>query len=101
MSERLKLGGPLPPIDWDGRSSHVRRKAGWAVGVKGKGIPWPKNAMRHSFCSYCLPVFGELKESEWAGHSPQIALSRYRELVTEEAAKEFWAIVPGPGTSAQ
>jgi hypothetical protein len=52
--------------------------------------------MRHSFCSYCLPVFGKLKESEWAGHSPQITIAKYRELVTQEAAERFWRVHPNP-----
>ncbi len=100
----LKLGGDLPPVSWQDRWDEARQAAGFSVAMRTKrgqrkrcdGEPWPKNAMRHSFCSYCLPIFGELKESEWAGHSPAIAIQRYRELVTEEESKKFWAILPAP-----
>lgn len=98
----LKLGGDLPPVSWQDNFDKVRKAAGFEANARGrkgkrrhtKGQPWPKNAMRHSFCSYTLPVFGELKESEWAGHSPEVAISRYRELSTEEEAKKFWALTP-------
>jgi len=63
--------------------------------AKGKlALPWPHDVMRHSFCSYGLPVFGAQKIAEWAGHSETILFAHYRERVTPEAAKEFWALRP-------
>lgn len=108
----LKLKGDLPPVSWQDSWDAVRKAAGFRVSIKQsgrrvhttKGEPWPRNAMRHSFCSYCLPVFGEIDESRWAGHSPEVAHSRYDGKVTKEDATRFWSIFPSasaPKTIAQ
>jgi integrase len=80
-----ELGGKLPPINWQDRYVDVR------VAAK---IDWNQGSMRHSFCSYALPVFGASKTAQWAGHSEDMLFRHYRELVTVEDANRFWAIVP-------
>jgi len=98
----LKLGGDLPPVSWQDQFDRVRHAAGFQANARGrlgrrrrtKWEPWPRNGMRHSFCSYCLPIFGERDEAQWAGHSPEMAVAHYRELVTVEAAREFWGVRP-------
>ena len=59
-------------------------------------IPWRHNALRHSFCSYRLAdVKNAAQVALEAGNSPQMIFKHYRELVTEEQAKDWFAITPG------
>lgn len=85
-------------------SKNLRRRLD--VVVAKAGIPWPSNCLRHSFCSYSLPVHGVVKTAANAGHSERVLLSNYRECVTPEDAREFWGIAPdgntpGRGTAAR
>lgn len=58
-------------------------------------VPWGHNALRHSFCSYRLAdVKSAAQVSLEAGTSPQMVFRHYRELVTEKAAKAWFAITP-------
>jgi integrase len=62
---------------------------------------WPSNALRHSFASYHLGRFeNAAKTALQLGHtSAAIVFAHYRELVTPEAAAEYWAIMPAHGPS--
>jgi integrase len=63
-------------------------------------VPWRHNALRHSFCSYRLAdVKSAAQVSLEAGNSPRMVFQHYRELVTEKAAKAWFAITP-EGTKA-
>lgn len=58
-------------------------------------VTWPRNVTRHSFCSYHLAQFqNAAKTALQAGHSEQMLFSNYHDLVTPEAAAEYWAITP-------
>jgi integrase len=57
-------------------------------------VSWPHDVLRHSFCSYGLPVYGATKIAEWAGHSEQVLFDHYRERVKPDDAKAYWAIRP-------
>jgi len=57
-------------------------------------FPWPHDVLRHSFCSYGLPIFGAAKIAEWAGHSEKILFRHYRERVRMEEAVKFWGLTP-------
>jgi integrase len=58
-------------------------------------VSWPRNVTRHTFCSYHLAQHqNAAKTALQAGHTEQVLFAHYRELVTPEAAAEFWAIVP-------
>ncbi|HWQ91029.1 MAG TPA: hypothetical protein VN673_05105, partial [Clostridia bacterium] len=58
-------------------------------------VPWRHNALRHSFCSYRLAdVKSAAQVALEAGNSPQMIFQHYRELVTEKAAKAWFAITP-------
>lgn len=62
---------------------------------KKAGVPWPRNAPRHSFVSYHLARFeNAAKTALEAGHTEQMLFAHYRELVTPAAAAEYWSIVP-------
>jgi predicted DNA-binding protein len=55
--------------------------------------PWPENALRHSFVSYHLALYGDVARTEMqAGHDRKVLFAHYRELVTKDAAEDFWAV---------
>jgi len=55
------------------------------------GVRWKHNALRHSFISYTQDV---AKVSLEAGNSPKMIFKHYRELVTNEEARAWFAITP-------
>ena len=62
---------------------------------RAAGVSWPRNAPRHSFVSYHLAHFGSAaKTALEAGHSEAMLFAYYREMVTPEAAAEYWTIRP-------
>jgi integrase len=66
-----------------------------AATVKGAGVPWKPNALRHSFCSYRLAAIQNAAQVALeAGNSPAMVFKHYRELVKPEAAKTWFAIAP-------
>jgi integrase len=86
----LDLGGKLPLHDL----SNTWR---WftAALLKEHGIEWEHNVTRHSFVSYHLAQFGNAgKTALEAGHTEQMTFAHYRAVVTPDAAKEFWGILP-------
>ena len=86
----LALGGTL---DFGDRSNRWR----WfnTALAKAESIAWPHNVTRHSFVSYHLAAFQNAgKTALEAGHTEQMTFAHYREIVTPEAAAEFWAIRP-------
>jgi integrase len=58
-------------------------------------LEWKHNAPRHSFISYRMAVLkDENAVALEAGNSPQMIFANYRELVTEDVAKIWFAIEP-------
>lgn len=58
-------------------------------------LVWPRNVLRHSAASYHLAHFGsENQTALQMGHSPQVLIDHYREVVTKTAAAEYWEIRP-------
>ena len=69
----LAVGGSLPLRDGNPRLAAV---------ATASGVPWPRNAPRHSFCSYHLAEFQSAAQTALeAGHSEQMLFAHYRELV--------------------
>jgi integrase len=63
--------------------------------AKSLGIPWPRNVLRHSFISYRIAIVKSADQVALeAGNSPAIIFRHYRELTTEETAKEWFGIRP-------
>ena len=65
--------------------------------IEAAGLnPWPRNALRHSFCSYHLALHESSdKIARQAGHlSAATTYSHYFQLVTKDEALKYWAIVP-------
>ena len=59
------------------------------------GMEWRRNALRHSFISYRLAVVKDIGQvSLEAGNSAQMIFKHYRQLVTEEQAKDWFCIMP-------
>ncbi len=66
-----------------------------AATVKGAGVPWKHNALRHSFCSYRLAdIQNAAQVALEAGNSPTMVFKHYRELVKPAAAKAYFGISP-------
>jgi integrase len=76
---------------------HVRRHELWQ---KVTSDPYPKNAMRHSFCSYWVALHAEEKGAMlqlllMVGHtSPQMLWDHYYRRVERAEAETFWSIMP-------
>ncbi|MCB1065610.1 MAG: site-specific integrase [Verrucomicrobiae bacterium] len=59
-------------------------------------IPWPNNALRHSFASYHLAKFKNASELALEmGHADNnMIFQHYRELVHPSEAEKYWDLVP-------
>ncbi len=58
-------------------------------------IPWKRNGLRHSYASYRLAILKDAgKLALEMGNSPSMIFSNYRELVAEEDANQWFALVP-------
>jgi hypothetical protein len=56
---------------------------------------WQHNGLRHSFISYRVAMVKNVAQVALeAGNSPQMIFSNYRELVTPQDAKAWFAITP-------
>lgn len=63
--------------------------------VKRAGVEWKHNGLRHSFISYRVADTQDVaKVSLEAGNSPKMIHRHYRELVTPEEAKAWFAVHP-------
>jgi len=71
-----------------GKLLRVRKAAGM--------MKWPRNGLRHSFCSYRLAATNNahLVASELGHTTSQLVYQHYREVVTPEDAERFWKIEP-------
>jgi integrase len=59
------------------------------------GVPWKKNALRHSFISYRLAIVQNAAQVALeAGNSAAMIFAHYRELVRPADAEKWFAIVP-------
>jgi len=98
LKPRAKESGPILPNIRN--EFHFTRLFHAAKGTLNdeKGVPRVKlvhNGLRHSYCSYRL---AETKSAAQvaleAGNSPKMLFEHYRELVTEDEAKEWFAMSP-------
>jgi len=63
--------------------------------VTAVGIPWKHNALRHSFASYRLANIKDAAQvAHEMGNSASMVHRHYKELVTEETAREWFNIMP-------
>jgi integrase len=85
----LKLGGtlPLPHVTRRRCIRKLRKLLGWDV--------WKKDVLRHATASYWLasdPDPGRIAME--LGNSPAVLFKHYRDVVGEEDAAAFWALMP-------
>jgi hypothetical protein len=58
-------------------------------------LAWKRNGLRHSFCSYRLALTQDVaKVALEAGNSAIMIFKHYRELTTDDEAKEWFGIKP-------
>jgi integrase len=63
--------------------------------AKRAGMPWKKNACRHSFGSYRMAdIKNVFQVAEEMGNSPAMVKKHYFQAVTKAEAAKFWAIRP-------
>jgi integrase len=81
--------GPIVPIsDTPGALGDL------AVNARIPG-GWRQNALRHSFISYRVAETGDVPRTALeAGNSPKMIFRHYREVVTGDDAKAWFAIIP-------
>ena len=74
------------------RVNRARAKEGLAP------VRWPRNGLRHSFCSYRLAAIKHVGQVALeAGNSPKVIFSNYRELVRERDAVAWFNVRPEAG----
>jgi len=62
---------------------------------KKAGLPWKRNALRHSYISYRLALVPDTaRVALECGNSPNIIFAHYRELVTPDQAQAWFGILP-------
>ena len=88
LAPHVRASGPVTSAD----SIRIGRPAT----AKASGIAWPSNVLRHSFASYYLAKFKNAGQTAAElGHAGAAMLyQHYRELVTPEAAAQWWQIMP-------
>ncbi len=75
-------------------SAHTLSKA-WSNRAKEVGVSYKKNGMRNSYISYRVASVKNVAQVALeSGNSPGIIQREYLELVTEEDAKKWFAVVP-------
>jgi integrase len=91
LDPHRKTNGPLcPECNIDVFSERLRKLAAIAT-----IIPWPHNAMRHSFGSYFLgKTKDENRTASEMGNSPEVIIKHYRALVRDVAVAEYWSLSP-------
>jgi len=92
LSPVAKAEGPINPSEGSSGLNH-RFTRGPARAAK---VPWVRNGLRHSFCSYRLAQTSSAAQVALeAGNSPTMVFRHYRELVTPAQAEAWFAIRPG------
>ena len=95
LQRYLPVDGPLLPVEWSGMESldelpgHVERRS---------GVPWKRNAARHSFGTYHLRLTGDPAETVKLMGNSLAQLDRHyhsrADSVTPEAAEKYFRIMP-------
>ena len=80
----------LPGVEIGGKHIHQRMRELQAA----SGVTIPKNALRHSFCSYSLELYGADATARAANNSPAMLFRHYAAMVSLEDAKAFAEILP-------
>lgn len=90
ISTQLAAWLAVPGVEIGGKRIGQRMKALQSV----SGVTIPKNALRHSFCSYHLELIGADATARAANNSPQMLFKHYAATVTAADAQAFAGILP-------
>jgi integrase/recombinase XerD len=98
LSLRQSQGGTIRGDNFRRRFDEVRIAAGFSV-RGSKGIPWPHDALRHSFGSYHLAHFKNAANTalEMGHQGTAMLFANYRSRVGEMDAREWWVVFPERG----
>ena len=78
-----------------GRTGLVWKRGFWGWYNRRLTLDVPRNVLRHSFGSYHYALHkNENLTAAEMGNSPSIVFRHYRAVVTAQAAKEYWQLVP-------
>lgn len=93
-------GKPVVGKNWRQDMDRVRRLAGFKSSyvrrIDKPLLPWPKDGIRHTALSMHFRKFkDECETAYWAGNSPDMLHARYKGMVTDAEADEFWGLLPG------
>jgi len=93
ISDNLKLW--LTPYKQASGPVCLHKRPQLAAAPLCDGFVWQENGLRHSFISYRLAMLHDTaRVALEAGNSPEVIFGHYRELVTPEAAKTWFAVAP-------
>jgi integrase len=93
ISDNLKLW--LTPCKQACGSVCLHQRPQLAAARLCEGFAWQDNGLRHSFISYRLAILHDTaRVALEAGNSPEVIFGHYRELVTPETAKAWFAVQP-------
>jgi integrase len=93
ISDNLKLW--LTPCKQPSGSVCLHQRPQIAAARLCDGVAWQENGLRHSFISYRLAILHDTaRVALEAGNSPEVIFGHYRELVTPEQAKAWFAVGP-------
>jgi integrase len=93
ISDNLKAW--LAPLKQASGPVCVHQRPQLAAAGLCKNFEWPANGLRHSYISYRLAVLHDTaRVALEAGNSPEVIFAHYRELVTPEAAKAWFSVMP-------
>lgn len=93
ISENLKLW--LTPLKRESGSICLQKDPQRSAKRFCKEVTWVKNGLRHSYISYRLGITPDTaRVALEAGNSPDVIFAHYRELVTPEAAQQWFNVRP-------
>ena len=100
LKPHAKKTGSIFPSGADYYHELVRETAGNTKTDKLPAVELKHNALRHSFISYRVADIQNVAQVALeAGNSPAMIFGHYRELVTPDDAKKWFAITPPPKTA--
>jgi len=66
-----------------------------AITAARAGVPWRKNALRHSWISARVADTQDVaKTALEAGNSPSVVFSHYRQVITPAEAARWFSVMP-------
>jgi integrase len=90
LKKAAKPSGPVTPL------ARPEKTASEVVAAKlVPPIPWKRNGLRHSYCTYRMAVLqNEHEVSAEMGNSPAMVFANYRALATKEDGEAWFNITP-------